>query len=231
MTTLLKRKHVLAASARSYGSIVRSDGASNYWPLDETSGLVATDVIGGKNGTISGGVTLNQPGAIGKAMAFNGTTGKIITTAPIALLTPFTIESWLRVTTGNESPIFGTRNAPADGGQLIMQLAAASGGSVYCFVSGLGGTSTTPTPPMNDGLWHHVVMIIDGTATVLFYIDGTLRPVGPLTGVYGVGSSAHVLEIGHDSAGPTFWPGTLQAITIYPRILTPVQIANHFALR
>src|SRR5580765_159064 len=48
----------------SYAALVVADGASHYWRLDETSGTTAVDVIGGANGTISGGVTLNQPGAV-----------------------------------------------------------------------------------------------------------------------------------------------------------------------
>ena len=33
-----------------------------YWPLDETSGTVAYDTVGGRNATYNGGVTIGQPG-------------------------------------------------------------------------------------------------------------------------------------------------------------------------
>jgi len=49
---------------QTYRERVIADGASHYWPLDETTGTTAADVVGGAHGTISGGVTLGVPGAI-----------------------------------------------------------------------------------------------------------------------------------------------------------------------
>src|SRR5262245_66022564 len=62
--------------AGSYPARVVADGASAYWRLNETSGTTAVDVIGGANGTISGGVTLGQAGALADgdtAMLFDAT--------------------------------------------------------------------------------------------------------------------------------------------------------------
>jgi hypothetical protein len=73
-----------AVQLLGYVQQVIADGAVAYWRLGETSGTTAVDSVGGKNGTISGGVTLNQPGALAdgnKAMLFDGATGKIETIA------------------------------------------------------------------------------------------------------------------------------------------------------
>src|SRR4030095_2674763 len=48
----------------SYPERVALDGAVAYWRLGETSGTTANDSIGTAHGTISGGVTLNQAGAL-----------------------------------------------------------------------------------------------------------------------------------------------------------------------
>ena len=57
----------------SYAAKVVLSGPSNYWRLNELSGTVANDIVGGANGTISGGVTLNGE----SGMTFDGTGWKI----------------------------------------------------------------------------------------------------------------------------------------------------------
>lgn len=72
---------VLSGGALSYEDRVKATQSANllaYWPLDESSGLVATDVTGhGYNGVISATVVLGVTGiGDGKtAMRFNGVNG------------------------------------------------------------------------------------------------------------------------------------------------------------
>ena len=67
------QSHYFAKSVppNSYASAIIATKPTNYWQLDEEGGLVANDIVGGKHGTISGGVTLGQSG-IGKSMLFDG---------------------------------------------------------------------------------------------------------------------------------------------------------------
>ena len=114
MSSLLKRKHVLAAhfggAARSYQDTIKADGAVAYWPLDETSGTTAFDKVGTRHGTISGGVTLNQAGVNGsKCMTSNGTTGTIVTPVgvPLTVSVPVTVEYWARTSDAVKEMTFG----------------------------------------------------------------------------------------------------------------------------
>jgi hypothetical protein len=69
-----------SASGADYATTVLADGPTSYWPLDEASGSVAHDrTASARNGTITGGVTLGQPGPISgaTAMAFDGTSGYV----------------------------------------------------------------------------------------------------------------------------------------------------------
>lgn len=72
-----------------YSQAVLADSPLGFWRLDETPGAVAYDSSGnGNNATITGGVTLNQSGALvcdpsEGAMVFDGSTGS---TDPIANL-------------------------------------------------------------------------------------------------------------------------------------------------
>src|SRR5215467_3580288 len=88
----------------AYSDKVIADGAVAYWRLNETSGTTAVDSIGGNNGTISGSVTLNQPGGTSdgdRAMQFNST-GSVITVSSAGFMnTPqITVEAWARARTG-----------------------------------------------------------------------------------------------------------------------------------
>src|SRR5262245_42835397 len=85
-----------------YSDQVIRDGAVAYWRLNETSGTTAVDVIGGNNGTISGGVSLNQPGALAdgdKAMLFDGATSYIQAphSASLNVPTAVTLEAWIKI--------------------------------------------------------------------------------------------------------------------------------------
>ena len=50
------------AQLSPYEAAVLADGPLGYWPLNETGGLVAVDLVGGNPGSYNGNVTLAQPG-------------------------------------------------------------------------------------------------------------------------------------------------------------------------
>jgi len=206
--------------AGSYPALVVADGATAYWRLGETSGTTASDSIGTAHGTISGGVTLGQAGALAdgdKAMRFDGTTGKIATTS-LTIPSVMTIEGWV-----NGSFDVGTRTIVGlIGYELIF---AISNGRP----SSYGGTFT---PTFVNGAsavppgWHHVVLVHNGV-TASFYIDGVsagsvaqTRGAQTLTG-----------GIGAEPNGDNFFNGSLDDVAIYPTALTAPQIAAHYAAK
>ena len=215
-------EHVDTGSPAAYLQKVVADGASNCWPLDDPLGsTVARDVIGGAHGTISGGVTLQQPGpGTAKAMAFDGTTGKIVTTANVTIPVVGTVEAWIKAPTQAEQRPLLTLppQTPTFHVLLAGQLAVfdnTNGG----LVSGL--LSTT------NGVWRHCVYTFNGS-TSSFYVDGVLDRT-----MAWVRSLART-NVAHIGADPAFgdvrawWPGSLQAIAIYPRALTPAEITAHY---
>ena len=214
----------------AYSTAVVADGASHYWRLNEASGLVAADQVGGAPGTISGGVTLGQPGPLADgatAMTFDGTTGQLVTAASLAIPLVATVELWAwcrdtaphpHVTVKDERPAFyvdATRVLTIYDGANLADLRVTVRGAIV----------------VSAGVWHHIVYVLTGS-TAAFYLDGALdvsvamvRTVAP----------TNVIEIGRDSAYgaalPGFWNGSLADVAIYPTALTPAQIANHYALR
>ena len=93
-----------------------------YWPMDEGTGVLAGDVIGGHDGSLVGGASWVD-GLFGKAIRFDGTTGFVSTQATGADLgidgkKSRTISFWTYVEDGNprSQPGFygyGERNCPS----------------------------------------------------------------------------------------------------------------------
>src|SRR5262245_49341818 len=117
----------------TYAEQVIADGAVAFWRLGETSGTTAVDNVGGNNGTISGGVTLNQPGpwSGNAAMAFDGTTGKISTAATMTIPIAGTVEVWMITTQPGQITAFSQ--------QVAGQFAIGVLNSRWYIYSGEGG--------------------------------------------------------------------------------------------
>jgi hypothetical protein len=206
-----------------YAEQVIADGASHYWRLGDLGGTIAIDEIGFAHGTISGGVTLAQPGALADgdtAMVFNGTTGKIDMAATVTIPVQCTIEVWFKgndavdrplVCVGVESPRCYVANK-----QL----------GIYDFTYATGGTGGST---ITDGVWHHVAYVLNG-ATALCYLDGVFNVSLPCVRTASVSGAG---QLGCDtqfaSGTPAgFWLGSLDDIAIYPRALTAPEIAAHY---
>lgn len=229
----LKRKKLAARTAvpgTTYPTRVVSDGASNYWRLGETAGTTAVDSIGGVNGTIAGGVTLNQTSAISggnASMLFDGTSGKITTSGNVSIPVACTIEAWIKVSTlAQQRP--------------IISIGIAQTPSIYLITSGLvsyidstnAPGATAGTRVMTDGAWHYIACVLNGS-TLVFYSDGTLdvsrafiRSI-PDTDIVSIGRDAAFGAV--DVRG--YWPGSIDEVAIYPRALSSTEVAAHYALR
>jgi Concanavalin A-like lectin/glucanases superfamily len=230
--------------AGSYPALVVADGASAFWRLGETSGLTAVDVIGGANGTISGGVTLGQAGALAdgdKSMLFDGTTGRtfVPTGAYETIGTgPLTVECWMRLiqVTGQRS-VVDAKNATGTTSPGFSVLHDTT--EVYFWLRGPGGqtsyaAASIVAAAMADGQWRHVVGVLGRGSpdTVDIYINGTLRNDLRNVAASGVDYSSTLgLGLGAAVTDPQFYAGSLDEVAIYPTALTAPQIAAHYAAK
>jgi len=204
-----------------YGSIVMNDRPSYRWALDEVSGTIAVDSVGGANGTISGGVTLNQAGVLGKGMLFNGTTGKILTDNPAPFPITVTVEAWIKTSDSvTQKTILSNRHNVVGGSSRIAFYMVGAAG-VWT------GIGTNGVRNISDNQWHHVVFILDGTNCKI-YIDGVLDVTG--TNVVTL-PNLNLLSIGWETEGNQWFNGSLDEIAIYPYALSPSQIQSHYLSR
>lgn len=229
MTTLLKRKKSLAASkgvGLTYQQKVVADGASNYWRLSETSGLYI-DSIGGKNGTVSGTIQRGIPGAISGNTAVRfidaASAGKI--TLPVITLTPpFSIECWMKttdITAPNGNFIFTNRTA-----SITTNFYLYTGGTANKIQLGPNTAAMDSITLTNNGQWHYIVGTVSGSQNTI-YVDGALDVQLART----VSSGSDVGSIGWDNFASFATDLSVDELAIYPLILTPTQVAAHYALR
>jgi trimeric autotransporter adhesin len=209
-------------AAGSYPAQVISDGATALWRLGETSGTTASDSVGTAHGTISGGVTLGQAGALAdgdKAMLFDGATGKI-TTSAVTLAVTSSIELWFKTSASGQGMMVSDRDGVSSNA-IVLYINSGT-----LIIAGPTGVSSTG-PLMNDGNWHHCVVTLDAS-TARFYVDGAANNSGAMV------RAAVTLPflIAADGGGnPANFPGSLDEVATYPTALTPAQIANHYAAR
>ena len=221
--SVIIKKHTLGKSGESsnYSATVIQDKPSYYWRLNETFGA-AVDRMQGLNGTISGGVTLNQPGALvdgDKCMVFDGVSGKIVTSTAGIIPLICTIEAWIKTTDADPQPIisFGATFG------LLPTIGTQSGSLWVAYDSANAFSNKTVT----DGQWHHVVYVLSST-TCSFYIDGVLDVTRSQVRS---AATTDIITIGAGVAPTVPWNGSIDEVAIYPYALTPAQIQSHYKAR
>jgi len=154
----------------------RSDMLVGRWELDESSGTVASDSVGGHDGTLMGDpVWWPSGGRIGGALEFDGVGDYVEVEGykGISGGNPRTVSAWVKVeSTGSTFSIVRWGTMGINGGLWSNVInadgklrAAVIGGSV------VGGTT------INDNTWHHVAIVLPDKEDVkvediLLYVDG-----------------------------------------------------------
>ncbi len=201
----------------------------DHWAFDESGGTVATNSTGGTNGTLTGGVSVNQGGRVAGAYAFDGSASGIVTAVGykgIVGATPRTVCLWLNTTaanTGNGLVSWG-QQATSKAWELILDAGRVrfnvNGGNV------IGSTS------LADGEWHHVAASFedtDGNPTtgdVTLYIDGETETPGSRQSI-AVGTAAALdVAIGVDRFRANHYSGKMDDVAIWRGGLTAGEIRS-----
>jgi hypothetical protein len=209
-----------------------------YWRLGEPSGATAADSSGaGNTGTISGGVTLGQPGALlndgNTAMTFNGSTGWI-TVPETSNLDPtqdFTIEAWVKpnVLNGTAQTIVHKGAAGCDTGYQYRLMISSSNQwrGVVCGQTTFTGyqvVDTTDVPSTTQ--WTYLALVRSGTSLNL-YVNGQAA-AQPTTISESNRTSTFNLNIGHFADSTASFNGGIDEVAFYNYALSPTTIQNHY---
>jgi hypothetical protein len=217
-------------SSGSYAEVVLSDAAVAYWRLGETIGPAAADSAGHNPGTLIGGVTVGQPGALidgNTAMLFDGSSGYVQAANPAAPLAgDLTIEMWINVSLATRQTLISKSYLNE------FELTLETSGHLN-FYQGNGSTwqnGASIAGAVIAGTWQHVVVTREAaTKTVRFYVNGVAK--GGFLYSTTPASSAKALSIGRSGGGTQYVNGRLDEVALYPVALSGAQIATHHALR
>lgn len=160
-----------------------------FWPLDEASGTTAYDVIGGYNGTYTGGFTLGAAGptnsffASDTAAGFDGSTSYVdVPEGPFNITGPITIVSWVDVLAAN-----GFDGLIGHGDPSWRIAVNTTSGAVPQANDGTVPADAVSSANMGINSWHMVAYTYSGNISQpnngLLYIDGVLVGSNSVTAI------------------------------------------------
>jgi hypothetical protein len=234
---------VITLPAGTYGANVGALGPLAYWRLNEVNGeSAALDLVGGYHGAYEGFITQGVTGptnvsfeAGNTAYFFEGTVPSALNCGTIGAMdgyVDFTVALWLRTTSTTDSALIVQRDSTPVGYNGAYRLTMLANGNldltVYRLEDGgsqFGGALATASTPVNDGNWHHVVAIRQGTNGAI-YVDGVLAASASGSFVASL-RSANVTYIGRnqrDNDQP--FTGDLDEVALFSRALMSAEVAG-----
>ncbi len=180
-TAISTALNLTVVAPTTYQQAMLSLNPIGFWPLNEASGTVAYDVIGGNNGTYTGTYALGQAGPpnsfFGGAAStvFDGTSGHVdIPGAPLNITGAITVVAWVNVLS---APTFDGLFGHGDASwRLSISPSGQPGGNDGPGLS--DATDPISSPGVYDGNWHMVAYSYTGTPgqnnNGSLYVDGAL---------------------------------------------------------
>jgi hypothetical protein len=223
---------LLALSAMSFSgaSADTSTRLVSYWKLDEGTGLVATDSVGGNDGKLQGDATWTD-GFLGGAILLDGNGDYIdCGNKPAFNITDaVTLAAWVQARGDFAYPDWS--GIIMRGGPNIDTFALYYNGPTKQL--GFKTTGTTPnwfatgantTTALFDGDWHHVAATYDG-ATKTVYLDGAVVGTAASTGKIETSTGRLLLGAGRDTNPPTLYlAGRIDDARLYNRGLSAADV-------
>jgi len=228
------------APPTAYDTLVKSSNPLLYFRLNETSytppgslpmainsGSVGSSADAAYNpGTASGvnGVPFSGLGVNNYACRFNGIVGYLDAGTPpeFDITGPMTILTWIKVNQFNR-----TWQAIVTKGDSAWRLHRNGDTDNLGFgTSGLSSVDLAGTRKVNDGQWHFVAAVYDGTYKYL-YVDSQLDALVAATGTLAP-NTYRVLIGENDQATGRFFQGLVDEVAIFTNALTAAEIQQVF---
>jgi Concanavalin A-like lectin/glucanases superfamily len=183
------------------------------------------DIASANNGTLVGHVGFG-PGKVGQAFSFNGASGYVsIPDSPSldAFANGITVAAWIKVNHLTANPDW--EGIVTKGNASWRLLATAGAKTIYFSANGATPADIYGNRNVNDGKWHHVAGVYDGTK-MLLYVDGRLDASRPASGsMISDNDPVCVGYIANTSLpGNYHFDGLINEASIYNRALTASEI-------
>jgi hypothetical protein len=229
-----------ASPSPTYNSLVLASNPILYYRLDEpepTLGQTVTAVNVGSLG--SGADGTYQPGTVtgvsgppyagfgggNYACRFNGSSGYIDCGFPgdlDAYSGPISIMTWIHVNGWNKSWQAMVTKGDSSWRLHRAQISGTDTRFVGFGTTGLSNVDQAGTRVVDDGFWHHVVAVYDGSAKYI-YVDGTLDVSTPVTGTLATDTYAIFIGGNAQVTGRLF-SGLMDEVAIFKTGLSAAQV-------
>ncbi len=201
------------------------DGSQNLiskWDLNEGTGNIASDAVGGNTGTILGAYWL--PGISGTCLSFDGENDyvSIPNNATLNFTNKLTIMAWAKPHEYKEAKI--AQKGDWDGhGIGITKWNGWKGHIRLDSETSVSVESSSGRPILDE--WYHISVTYDG-ASLKLYINGQLNNSKNVTGLLKVNSRN--AAIGSDDGGQKFFNGLIDDVKFFKTALSQTEIQAIF---
>jgi Concanavalin A-like lectin/glucanases superfamily len=207
--------------------IIALHGLIGHWKLTESSGTTATDsTLNASNGTYLNGVSLatssKVPGYLVQAAVFDGTNDYVSVPNESLYDTtgPLSVSVWIKVAAFDKN-----WQAILTKGDTSWRIARDTTTNTITFGNqGLTTYKVTTVTSVNDGKWHHLVGVYDGS-NLKIYLDGALNATATTSGT--PSTNSYVVYIGENSeiTGRQF-TGAIYDARFYNRAITSEEVTQ-----
>ncbi len=218
--------------ARAQTCSAAPSGLVSWWPLDETTGTEAADIIDGNPGTHIDGPTPTA-GIVSGGLSFDRV-DDYVRIPDAANLNPgtsnFSVDFWMKTSASNSRENILSKR-PVCNSTSGRDIRLRATGHIRAELLGSGTNLQNPsTIPVNDGQWRHFAVVREG-ATSSLYLDGILDNSRTADGPTDISNDADILVgngpcVGVD--GTTFFDGELDEIEYFNAALTADQVQSIF---
>jgi hypothetical protein len=192
-----------------------------YWKLDSSSGTSCTD----SSGTGNTGTTYNSPtwttGKVLNCLNFNGTNQYAADTSAtlFAANANQTLSFWMYVPTNPTVRKTALCLTSTSGNGTYVGFLTSTTFGVWRY-NATAVVTTTSLP--SAGNWHHIAYVINGSNKYL-YIDGSQAATSTASPNTYTSTRIHV---GCTASGADYWPGKVDEVRAYNRVLTLAEIQS-----
>jgi large repetitive protein len=218
----------------TYGQAVWDANPDLYWRLGDSNGTAKDSGPNESNGTYQGGYVQGQTGAFdgasNKAVAFDGNNGFVSSNTAYSNPRTYSLEAWFKTTSTNGGKILGFGCSQTGTSGCYDRHIYLSNDGTLTFGVWTGFTNTITTPgAVNDGQWHHVVATQNTTEGMKLYLDGGLVGTNGQTDAQAYDGYWRVGGDNHWGCCSPFLAGTIDEVAVYPSVLSPATVTDHFA--
>ena len=227
----------------AYEQAVESNSEiSHFWPMGESSGSSFADVFAGANASVSGGVSLGEPGALvedpSTSASFDGSSGAAHAPVDLSGSGKETVEFWMKwkaYASDDHLALEFTPNFNENAGGFLVDPDAPEYGGKFGVGVGEGGSRNNVFfARPSAGAWHYYAFVINtegsGATEITPYVDGKAVSYAKSESGTGGGFANSTLYWMSRDASSLFGAGDMQDLALYRGALSSSTILKHYAI-